>query len=375
MRLLPMLMALAVVVGLYFWIAPGDGDAARAAADDAAVPAAGDGAGAEAAPAPQTRPVRVVAFRSQAQDVRSAIIMRGRTEAHKLVDLRAQTSGLVISEPLRAGAEVEAGDTLCQLDPGTREAQLAEAEARLAQAEADASAAETLAQRGLTAENTAKARRAALSAAQAALHQVTLDIDRLTIEAPFDGVLETDAAELGALLSMGEVCARVISLDPIDIVGFVPEIDVDRVSEGQEAYARLISGREVAGTVSFVSRSADDTTRTFRVQISVDNPDGTIRDGLTADIAIPMPADRGHFAPQSALTLNDEGMLGVRAVEDGVARFHRVEILREEEGGLWLTGLPEETAIIYVGQEYASDGRPVTPTWEPWTGAPRAGAD
>ena len=39
------------------------------------------------------------------------------------------------------------------------------------------------------------------------------------------------------------------------------------------------------------------------------------------------------------------------------------------------TGLPEETAIIYVGQEYASDGRPVTPTWEPWTGAPRAGAD
>ncbi|MEC9434347.1 MAG: efflux RND transporter periplasmic adaptor subunit [Pseudomonadota bacterium] len=368
MRLIPMLMALAVVVGLYLWIAPGAGEPARAAASgDAAAQSA-----AAPAAAPEARPVRVVAFHSQAQDVRSAIVMRGRTEAHKLVDVRAQTSGLVVSEPLRAGAEVAAGDTLCQLDPGTREAQLAEAEARLAQAEADAAAASTLAQRGLTAENTAKARRATLSAAQASLRQVELDIERLTIVAPFDGVLETDAAELGALLSTGEICARVISLDPIDLVGFVPEAEVDRVEEGQAAFARLISGREVAGTVSFVSRSADETTRTFRVQVAVSNPDGSIRDGLTADIAIPMPADRGHFAPQSALTLNDEGVLGIRAVEDGVARFHRVEILREEQGGLWLTGLPEETAIIYVGQEYASDGRPVTPTWEPWKGAAAA---
>lgn len=356
MRIIPVLMALTVLAGLYFWIVPGSG-----ARTDTPPPAPAETEPAEAGP------VRVVAFRSAARPVDSAILLRGRTEAHRMVDLKAETEGLVVSEPLRAGAEVEKGQVICRLDMGSREALLREAEARLAQAEADANAADRLAERGLTAENTAKARRAALQAAQAALRQARLDIERLEIRAPFAGVLESDGAELGALMRKGDVCARVISLDPIEIVGFVPEAEVDRIRPGMTARGRLVSGREIEGEVKFVSRSADPTTRTFRVEIEAPNPDREIRDGMTAEIAIPMKSDRAHLVPQAALTLNDAGELGVRVVEDGRARFRAAEILREETGGVWLSGLPAEADIIYVGQEFVADGRAVNAVFKDWS--------
>tara|TARA_R110000751_G_scaffold159991_5_gene265724 strand:+ start:998 stop:2071 length:1074 start_codon:yes stop_codon:yes gene_type:complete len=356
-------MALAVCVGLWFWIVPASGQ--QVAAVDA--PAAGVDRNAQA-PA-----VKVVAFASQAEAVRNAIVLRGRTEAHRLVEVKAETAGLVVSDPLRAGAHVTVGEVLCRLDSGSREAQLAEMQARLGQAEADAEAAETLAQRGLTAENTAKARRAALEAARAAVRVIQLDIERLELAAPFSGVLETDSAEIGSLVRTGDVCATIISLDPIKVVGFVPESEVDQLAPGMPAHARLVGGRTIAGQVAFVSRSADETTRTFRVEVEAANADESVRDGVTAEILIPVASDEAHLVPQSALTLDDSGVLGVRAVVEGAegpeAKFLGAEILREDQDGIWLTGLPAETAVIYVGQEFVADGRALEVTWKDWKGA------
>lgn len=356
MRPLPVLTALLVMVGLYLWVGhPLGADQP----DRAAAPAE----------APARDPVRVVTYLSEAQPVESAVILRGRTEAHRLVDLRAETSGLVISEPRRAGASVAAGDVLCRLDPGPREAQLAEAKARLAQARADANAAETLSERGLTAENTAIASRAALEAAAAAVRVAEIEIERLAIAAPFAGVLETDAAERGELLRVGDVCARVVSLEPIKIVGFVSEIEIGRLSVGQPAFARLVSGGRAQGEITFIARSADYETRTFRVEITAPNPGGALRDGVTAEIMIPLEGAEAHLVPQAALTLNDAGQLGVRTVVDDRAAFRSVEILREEPRGLWLTGLPPKAEIIYVGQEFVSEGRAVAAKREPWSAA------
>lgn len=354
MRPLPLLMAALVCLGLYFWIVhPTDAQEAGGTEGPAATQS-------------ETKPVKVVAFRSVARPVESALVLRGRTEAHRNVSIRAETAGLVVSEPMRAGARVAAGDLLCRLEDGSRQAQLAQARAALAQAKVDSEAAQKLSERGYAAETTALARVAQLEAAQAAVSQIELDIQRLEMRAPFDGVLESDTAELGALLRAGDQCAQVIALDPIEIVGFAPETDVDKLSAGMHARARLVSGREVDGQVTFVARSADPATRTFRVEVAAPNADGTIRDGMTAQIWIPLQGRTAHLAPQAALTLNDAGELGVRVAEDGVARFLPAQILRDEREGVWLTGLPDEADIIYVGQEYVSDGRAIDATIKQW---------
>jgi len=353
--------------------------------------------------------VRVVARRSDAQITADALSLRGRTEAARQVMVAAETSGRIISEPIRAGAFVEEGQLLCQIDTGTRGAALAEAqaarteaaarlpeaEARLAEAEAaltaaqiDANAADRLSEQGFASETRAASAAASLRAAEAAIRSAQSgveaaaagilaadaavdraeeEIGRLEIRAPFEGLLESDTAELGALLQPGAGCATVIQLNPMKLVGFVPESEVSRVELGATAGARLATGTEVQGVVTFLSRSADPDTRTFRVEISVDNADLSIRDGQSADILIETEGTPSHLLPASALTLNDDGVLGIRAAIDGRAQFIEVRMLRDTARGVLLAGLPDQVDVITIGQEFVTDGTPVEVTYEELT--------
>ena len=353
------------------------------------------------------KPVGVVAVQSTARTIDSAVILRGQTEAFRQVELRAETSGQVVSDPLRKGAFVELGQPLCQLDPGTRVSALAEAKSRLSAARASIpeararveeaqsrleearindNAATRLSEEGFASQTRAASTKAALrsaeatveaartgletaraqiESAQAGVDAAEKEIERLTISAPFSGLLESDTAELGSLLQPGALCATVIQLDPIQLVGFVPETEVDRVEIGAVAGARLASGGEIQGKVTFLSRQADQTTRTFRVEIQVPNPDLTLRDGQTAEIVISADGAKAHLLPQSALTLNDEGTLGVRLVgEDDLAVFAPVTLLRDTPNGVWLSGLPEQADVIIIGQEYVTDGVHVVPSYQ-----------
>jgi len=303
----------------------------------------------------------------------------------------------VISEPLRKGTFVEQGQIMCEIDPGTREPALAEAEARVPEAAAripesegrlaeaqsrldeariNDNAAKQLQQDGFasttrvagttaavssaeaaveSAKAGLKAATAGVQAARAAVATARKEIERLDVTAPFSGLLETDTAELGALLQPGSPCATIIQLDPIKLVGFVPETEVSKISLGAPAGARLISGREVQGQVTFLSKSADMQTRTFRVEVQVPNPDLAIRDGQTAEILIASEGKMAHLLPGSALTLNNEGTLGARLAVDNVAQFAPVTILRDTVEGVWVDGLGDQADVIVVGQEYVID--------------------
>ena len=407
MRVIPVLTAALVTGVLYLAVFEREALVAFARGEDTSEvtgAAAAQAAEAEEETAPA---IGVVALRSLATTIDSAVILRGETEAARDVDVKAETSAVVISDPLRKGRFVDAGEVLCQLDPGTREAMLVEARARLTEAEArvpeaqakltealarleeariNNNAANRLIEGGFASETRVATTQAALSAAEAGVESARAgldsaqsgiqsaaasvasaetEIDRLTIEAPFAGLLESDTAELGSLLQPGASCATVIQLDPIKLVGYVPETEVDRVELNAFAGARLVSGREVQGQVTFLSRSADSTTRTFRVEIDVANPDFTIRDGQTAEILIAAQGEPAHLLPQSALTLNADGKMGVRVVgEDSLVEFVPVAVLRDTPQGVWLSGLPEQADVIVVGQDFVTAGVRVAATYE-----------
>ncbi|MGJ8622222.1 MAG: efflux RND transporter periplasmic adaptor subunit [Yoonia sp.] len=410
MKLIPVITAILVSAGLYFLVFERERLIGFAQGEDVAVSGsetvqeviAEANEDAEVA----TSAVRVVAKHSQAQTIDSAVILRGRTEAARQVTVASETSGLVVSEPLRKGAFVNAGDVMCRLDTGTREASLAEARARLAEAEGrvpeaeanvleaqarvreaeiNLNAAQRLSEDGFASETrlvsaqaamqsaTAGVQRAqsgvasakaGIESAQAAVASAAREIEKLTISAPFSGLLETDTAELGALMQPGTPCATIIQLAEIKLVGFVPEADVAKVNVGAMAGARLTSGQEVRGRVTFLSRSADELTRTFRVEVTVNNADMAISDGQTAEILIASDGRTAHLIAQSTLTLDDDGALGVRIIGEGnVAKFMPVTLLRDTAEGVWVTDLPESVDIITVGQEFVVDGVEVVPTF------------
>lgn len=404
MRIVPILMAVLVSALIYVLVFERARIAdlfPQTAEETAEAAAEGESAG------PEKEPMRVVVQRSAAREVESTVTLRGQTEADRTVELRAETTGLVISEPLRKGTFVDRGEVLCRLDPAAREAALQEARARLAESkarvpEADArleearaqreeaeinyNAAENLAGEGFSSQSRVAATRAALRSAEAAVQSAKSgletaragiegaraavanadkEIDRLSITAPFAGVLETDTAEIGSFLQTGALCATVLQLDPMTLVGFVSELQVARVTQGASATARTASGRDVSGTVSFLSRAADQTTRTFRVEVRVPNPELALRDGETAEITVDAEGKAAHLLPQSALTLDDGGALGLRLVDaDHRVTFVPVTLLRDTPSGVWLTGLPDEAEVIIIGQEYVTEGVRVRPVYQ-----------
>ena len=314
------------------------------------------------AAAAQPAPTAVVTLRSVAEPHGRILVLRGRTEADRTVEVRAEEDGLVADEAVRRGTVVKAGDVLCRLAEGERPAALAEARAAVIQAESDYQAAERLSERGFTAQTETLSRLARLEAARAQLLRAQLAVDRLEMRAPFDGVLEEDGAERGALLRPGDLCATVTAIDPMLLVGYAPEREVDSLSVGMPATGTLVTGRQVEGTVRFIARSAEPQTRTFRIEVAVPNPDLAIRDGITAEIVVRLDGVKAHRLPQSALTLGDDGTLGVRVADDGTARFMPVQVIDEVAGGMWVTGLPETVEVIVIGQEFVADGSPITTT-------------
>ncbi len=361
MRFFPILTALVVMGAIYIAIFEREALVAFAHGEEVVEASTEAAVSDDVADRP---PVSVLVLSSVAQGVDSGIVLRGRTEAVRNINVRSETSGLVISDPLRKGALVKKGQLLCELDAGTRGVAITEARARLAEAEINERAATSLAEKGFGSKTTASASRAALESAQASVERAEKEIERVRITAPFDGLLESDTAELGSLLQPGLLCANVIQLDKVKLVGFMPESEVSKVKLGARAGARLVGGQTAKGVVTFVSRSADPTTRTFRVEIEVANTDLTIRDGSTAEIFIAFSGEKAHLVPQSALTLNDSGALGIRTVVDGIAKFYEVRIVRDTVNGIWLSGLPETVDVIIVGQEYVIDGRRVTATYK-----------
>lgn len=400
MRIVPIITAVLVTVFLFFIVVKRD-DLMSFASAEAVEPATTEAVAAETpkeSPA-QNAAVRVVAVKSVSSPIGSAVVLRGQTEADRQVEVRAETSARIVSEPLPRGSSVEQGQMLCELDTGTRQATLAEAKARLLEAKArvpetearldeakarleeaqiNNNAAKKLSEGGFASETRVASTQASvrsaeagiqsaisgvqsteagIEAAEAAVAVAEREINRLTIRAPFSGLLESDTAEIGSLMQPGSLCATVIRLDPIKVVGFVPETDVAKLKVGAFAGARLSTGQEVTGLVTFLSRSADQKTRTFRVEIDVPNADLSIRDGQTAEIAIKSDGADAHLIPQSALTLNDDGIMGVRTIDDqGIVDFSPITVMRDSVDGIWVTGLAAKANVIIIGQEYVVKG-------------------
>ena len=302
--------------------------------------------------------------------------LRGRTQAKASVGAVAETAGIVDTVHVTKGQRVAVGDLLCTLDQGTRAAAVAQAEAGLAQAEASLVQAQAdfdtnaeLRAKGLAAPNTARqtevalsAAKAAVSSAQAGLDNAQAELDRTEVVAKVAGVVQDPLAVAGSMLGQGQPCATIVQLDPMVFVGQVPEARIGLAKTGLEATITTVTGQEAKGKVTYISASADPATRSFPVEIEIPNADFAIRDGITATATVNMGTAPAHLLPQSVLTLNQDGVLGVSTVVDGTVKFLTVTIASDTREGVWVLGLPASVDVITVGQEYVSDGQAVDAT-------------
>jgi multidrug efflux system membrane fusion protein len=308
-----------------------------------------------------------------AQPMLIEVPLRGQTEAKSTVTASAETAGIVTSVNVTKGQVVKAGDLLCTLDQGTRQAAVAQAQGALAQAngaqaqaQADYDTNATLRTKGLAAPNTERpltvalwSAKASVAAAQAGIDNANTELARTKIFAKSGGVIQDPVANVGASLSAGgsgAACATIVQLDPIVFTGMVPQARIGLARLGLDATVKMVTGQTAKGKVSFISSVADAATRSFEVNIDLPNAEGTIRAGLTAEATVDVATAPAQLLPQSVLTLDDSGVMGIRAVENSKVVFYPVTIVKDSRDGMYVTGLPLKLDVITVGQEFVKAG-------------------
>ncbi len=297
-----------------------------------------------------------------AEPMVNTLILQGRTLSDRKIEIRAEATGLIDAVLVRRGARVAAGTALVRIDIDDRMAKLDEANALMAQRRIEFDAAKQLNERGYRADTQLAQAQAALDGARAAVEIAELAVANLTIRAPFDGVVEHRYVEIGDYVDYGDPVAMLVDLDPMRIVGQISERYLGQITPGRVGSAHLVDGRVVEGAVSYVGSVADEVTRTFTVEIEIDNPDGQMIEGLTAELTLPIEQVSGHRLSPAVLSLSNDGQIGIKAVdENGFVVFHPVEILGGTEELIWVGGLPETLNMIVVGQEFVLDGQEVEP--------------
>ena len=310
---------------------------------------------------PATMPVARVQIRAQqAESVTRTISVYGRTAPARTVQIKAETSGRVSSVGISRGEPARAGQTLLKLDLRDRQGRLEQARASVSEYQSAWEGQQALKPQGYISDTQLAETRAKLVGARAELIRAELDLDYMTLRAPFDGTVQERAVEVGDFVRPGDPVATFVDNTRLIVTGSIAEQDAGFVRVGSAATAALVTGQNVKGRIRYLAPVAEEATRTFTVELEIPNPGGKLPAGVTAEMRIPGGEVLAYRLAPSLLTLDAGGELGVKTVDaNRQVEFHRVQIARSEANGVWVTGLPESASIIVVGQGYVSAGQPV----------------
>ncbi|MGJ8624842.1 MAG: efflux RND transporter periplasmic adaptor subunit [Yoonia sp.] len=306
------------------------------------------------------KPVAVAVTTSVAETVTQFYQAEGQALPDRDTMMLAETSGDIAEVLVSKGDNVQAGDVIARFDPTNNNADANRAAQDLAVAEREFDNAQALLERGVATTDRVAQARAALASAQAQVTAASQSANALTITAPFAGRIETLDLDAGEYVAAGTQVGRLVDITPLTVAIQVPQQSLTLLSAGRPAQVQFITGEARDGVVTFVGTSASSETRTFLAEIEVDNADGAIPAGISAEVVIPTGEANAHFLSPSIVSLNTEGALGVKTVNsDNIVEFFPIQVVKAQIDGIWVTGLPDSVDVITVGQGFVSAGETV----------------
>ena len=308
---------------------------------------------------------RVQVRTQNAEPVIRYISVYGQTEPVRTVDLSAETEGRVEKIGAIRGSQLAEGDVILKLDLRDRQAQLEQTRASLNQYETTYGAQLKLKSQGYVSETQISETLAKLETARADLVRAKLDLENMAIRAPFAGVLQEREVEIGDYVRAGDMVATVVDNTSIIVSGTIAEQEARFVTINDTGRATLATGQIISGRIRYVSPVADQSTRTFNVELEVANPDGGLPAGVTAEMSLPGGTAMAQKVSPSLLSLDSEGTIGIKVIDEfNQVDFYPVELVVSEPDGVWVSGLPDRASIITVGQGYVDAGQTVDPFME-----------
>ena len=324
---------------------------------------------------PQPQNIAVVVRAATTGPVTAKINTTGTVMAEHQTTISAETGGRVLGLPVQLGSVVEKGGLLAHLDPTVAKAQVQQAAASLLQARArlDLAAANLARTEGLHRSSAASdqameqarmerdSRAAAVKAAEAGLQLANKSLGDCSLRAPFTGTVSKVQLELGALVAAGTPAFELVSADKLFVLSAVASGAIAYLSEGIPVLLRAPSLPDAvfSARIARLGPSADVTTRTYPIEISLNEDGSALRPGMMTRVeiilerrqdAVLIPRASVIGEAQSTIYVIDAGIAHQRQVEIGLTVGNLVEIR---------AGLRAGELVVSLGQQKLHDGAEV----------------
>jgi len=304
--------------------------------------------------------------------VRSTVGLTGTLSALHEVVITAEGAGRVVALGTVLGQQVEQGQALAHLEDIVERAQAAQAEAQLRQSEASLGLAaadfarnDRLHSQGAVSElqhEQARVREetasAAAAAARAGLQLAQQSLRNTVIRAPFTGTVASVQLELGALVAPGTPAFQLVAIEKIKVDGGVPAREVGMLQSDQQVRVTVptLGGETFEGTLAHVGPAPDPRTRTYPIEVHVDNVEGRLRPGMVARLEVIIgQRDDAVLVPETAVIEGEERVVFV--VEGDVARKRTVTLGQSDEGTVEVReGIAAGETVVTLGRQHLSDG-------------------
>lgn len=313
---------------------------------------------------PQATGTRVEIATLQPSSARLDISLPGEIVGADDALLGSASGGFIERVSVKEGDAVSKGQALIQVNTAVFAAQRQQAEANLALAQATLKRTEALGD--LASDAQLDQVRTQLAIAESNAELARISHSRSVIRSPFSGVVSQMNASRGEIANPGAPLVRVVQLDPIHVRISVSDRDVVSLKPGMKAAVSTEAiGDVFPGTVTHIDPAADLQTRSFTVEISVDNPDGRLLPGMiaTASIGGELASDT-VVIPQDWLVTRIDGV-GVFIDSDGVASWRDVtpgQVIHDQV--VVKDGVSVGDRVVFTGHRGLAEGDALLKTRE-----------
>ena len=329
----------------------------------------------------------------------------GRTTAFRIAEVRPQVSGIVLKRNFTEGSDIEAGQSLYQIDPATYQADYDSAKGELAKSEAAAAIAHLTVKRYVPLVGTkyisqqeydqaiADARQADASviAAKAAVEGARINLAYTKVTSPISGRIGKSNVTEGALVTNGQATelATVQQLDPIYVDVTQSSNDFMRLKQSVEqgnlhkdsasSTVELVmeNGKSypLKGSLQFSDVTVDESTGSITLRAVFPNPQHTLLPGMFVRARIDEGVQpNAILVPQQGVTRTPRGDATVMVVNDKSQVESRAVVAAQAIGDKWLIseGLQPGDKVIVSGLQKARPGVQVKATADTETPATKA---
>jgi membrane fusion protein (multidrug efflux system) len=299
--------------------------------------------------------------------VEDALTLTGRADPWEQVVVSAEVSGNVTGQEVEEGDRAGNGQVFFRIDTIWFQAAHAQAEAKAVLARQELERVEGLRRGGISSPQDLDRVRAEHTVAEADLAAARMRLDKSVVHAPMNGVVDRVHVERGEWAEMGKPLVRLVQVDRIKVVAGVPESDIRHFALGDTVQIQFdaLPDQVFTGDVLRIATTAEAETRTFPVEVAVDNAAGGIRPGMIARVRMVRAVHADAVAVPIFSILSMENQHFVFVEENGVARVRPVSVGVIEGDRVHIReGLAPGDRLIVVGHRDLREGQPVRVTAE-----------